>query len=172
MKKIGVVTVARSDYGIYFPVLSRIQKDAQLDLRLIVAGMHLSPEFGFTMRDIERDQFPIAAKVDMLLSSDRPAGITKSVGLGIIGFAEVYDRLRPDILLVLGDRFEMMAAALAALPFKIPVAHIHGGELSEGALDDALRHADSSNEVRLMIKLGDTSPNALNREARSLGFSD
>jgi UDP-hydrolysing UDP-N-acetyl-D-glucosamine 2-epimerase len=141
MKKIGVITVARSDYGIYFPVLSRIHKDAQLELCLMVSGMHLSPEFGLTVQDIANDGFPIAAKVDMLLSSDRPAGITKSMGLGTLGFAEVYDRLRPDILLVLGDRFEMMAATLAALPFKIPVAHIHGGELSEGAFDDALRHA-------------------------------
>ncbi|UCE51522.1 MAG: UDP-N-acetylglucosamine 2-epimerase (hydrolyzing) [Desulfobacterales bacterium] len=141
MRKIGVITVARSDYGIYFPVLSSIQRDAQLDLCLIVSGMHLSPEFGLTVQDIENDKFPIAAKVDMLLSSDRPVGISKSMGLGIIGFAEAYDRILPDILLVLGDRFEMMAATLAALPFKIPVAHIHGGELSEGAFDDALRHA-------------------------------
>jgi UDP-N-acetylglucosamine 2-epimerase len=107
----------------------------------MVSGMHLSPEFGYTVEDIINDGFPVAAKVDMLLSSDRPAGITKSIGLGTLGFAEAYDRLRPDMLLVLGDRFEMMAATLAALPFKIPVAHIHGGELSEGAFDDALRHA-------------------------------
>jgi UDP-hydrolysing UDP-N-acetyl-D-glucosamine 2-epimerase len=107
----------------------------------MVSGMHLSAEFGYTVQEIMNDGFPVAAKVDILLSSDRPAGISKSMGLGTIGFAEVYDQHRPDILLVLGDRFEMMTAALAALPLKIPVAHIHGGELSEGAFDDALRHA-------------------------------
>jgi UDP-N-acetylglucosamine 2-epimerase (non-hydrolysing)/GDP/UDP-N,N'-diacetylbacillosamine 2-epimerase (hydrolysing) len=141
MIKIGVITVARSDYGIYYPVLSRIHADPQLELCLMVSGMHLSPEFGMTVDDITNDGFPIVAKVDTLLSSDGPTGISKSMGLGTLGFAEVYDQHRPDILLVLGDRFEMMAAALAALPFKIPVAHIHGGELSEGAIDDALRHA-------------------------------
>jgi UDP-N-acetylglucosamine 2-epimerase (non-hydrolysing)/GDP/UDP-N,N'-diacetylbacillosamine 2-epimerase (hydrolysing) len=141
MRKIGVITVARSDYGIYFPVLSRIHADTELELCLMVSGMHLSPEFGMTVDKITDDGFPIAAKVNMLLSADGPTGIAKSMGLGTLGFAEVYDQHRPDILLVLGDRFEMMAAALAALPFKIPVAHIHGGERSEGAFDDALRHA-------------------------------
>ncbi len=141
MRNIGVITVARSDYGIYLPILSRIENDSDLELSLMVSGMHLLPEFGLTVEDIVKDGFPIAARIDMLHASDRPAGISKSMGQGTIGFADVYDRMRPDILLVLGDRFEMMAAALAALPFKIPVAHIHGGELTEGAMDDALRHA-------------------------------
>lgn len=141
VRTIGVVTVGRSDYGIYLPLLRKIEADPDLELHLIVAGMHLSPEFGFTAGAIEADGFQIGERVEMLLSSDSPAGIAQSMGLGTIGFAQAYARFRPDILLVLGDRFEMHAAALAALPFKIPVAHIHGGELTQGAIDDALRHS-------------------------------
>ena len=141
MRTIGVVTVARSDYGIYLPVLHAIQADPALRLHLIAAAMHLSPEFGLTATMIEADGFEIAERIEMLLSSDTPEGIAKSMGLGAIGFAQAYARFRPDILVVLGDRFEMHAAALAALPFKIPVAHIHGGEVTSGAIDDALRHA-------------------------------
>ena len=132
MRTIGVVTVARSDYGIYLPILRRIEADQRLRLHLIVGGMHLSPEFGLTVEDIERDGFEIGDRVEMLLSSDSPEGIAKSMGLGNAGFAQSYARKRPDILLVVGDRFEMHAAVVAALPFKIPVAHIHGGESTEG----------------------------------------
>lgn len=141
MRTLGVVTVARSDYGIYLPVLRKIQADPELRLQLIVSGMHLAPEFGLTVKAIEADGFEIADRVEMLVASDTPEAVAKSMGLGLIGFAQSYARLRPDILLVLGDRFEMHTAALAALPFKIPVAHIHGGELTEGAIDDALRHS-------------------------------
>lgn len=141
MRTIGVVTVGRSDYGIYLPLLRRIQDDPDLQLHLIAAGMHLSPEFGLTNQIIEADGFEIAERVEMLLSSDSPEGVAKSMGLGVIGFSQVYARSQPDILVVLGDRFEMHAAALAALPFKIPVAHIHGGEITQGAMDDALRHS-------------------------------
>jgi len=141
VRKIAVVTVGRSDYGIYLPLLRKIQDDPDLQLELIVAGMHLSPEFGLTINSIETDDFEIAERVEMLLSSDSPEGIAKSIGLGVIGFSQAYARSRPDLLVVLGDRFEMYAAALAALPFKIPVAHIHGGELTQGAIDDSLRHS-------------------------------
>lgn len=141
MRTIGVVTVGRSDYSIYLPLLRKIQADPDLRLHLIVAGMHLSPEFGLTVKAIEADGFEIGERVEMLLSSDAPEGIAKSMGLGMIGFAQAYARFRPNILVVLGDRFEMHAAALAALPFKIPVAHIHGGEITQGAIDDALRHS-------------------------------
>lgn len=141
MMTIGVVTVARSDYGAYLPVLRRVQDDPDLRLYLFVAGMHLSPEFGLTVRAIEQDGFEIAARVEMLLSSDTPEGIAKSMGLGTIGFAQAFTRNRPDILVVLGDRFEMHSAAVAALPFNIPVAHIHGGESTEGAIDESLRHS-------------------------------
>jgi UDP-hydrolysing UDP-N-acetyl-D-glucosamine 2-epimerase len=140
-RTIGVVTVARSDYGLYLPILRAIESDPGLQLSLLVTGMHLSPEFGLTVRTIETDGFEVHERVEMLLSSDTPGGIARSMGLGTIGFAQVYARSRPDILLVLGDRFEMHAAALAALPFTIPIAHIHGGELTQGAIDDALRHS-------------------------------
>jgi len=141
MRKIAVITVGRSDYGLYLPILRKIQTDPDLQLQLIVSGMHLSPEFGSTIELIEKDGFQISEKVEMLLSSDTPQGISKSMGLGVIGFSQAYQRSRPDIILVLGDRFEMHAAVLAALPFKIPVAHIHGGEITQGAIDDSLRHS-------------------------------
>jgi len=121
--------------------LQKIQADPDLYLHIMVAGMHLSPEFGLTVNHIEADGFEIGERVEMLLSSDAPSGIAQSMGLGIIGFARAYAHFRPDIVVVLGDRFEMYTAALAALPFKIPVAHIHGGEITEGAIDDALRHS-------------------------------
>lgn len=141
MRTIGVVTGARSDYGIYVPLLKKIQADPDLHLHLIVTGMHLSPEFGCTVEAIKNDGFQIGERIEMLLSSDSPEGIVKSMGLGAIGFAKAFSGYRPDILVVLGDRFEMHCAALAALPFKIPVAHIHGGEITQGAIDDALRHS-------------------------------
>jgi UDP-hydrolysing UDP-N-acetyl-D-glucosamine 2-epimerase len=141
MRTVGVVTVARSDYGHYLPLLRRIAETDLLRLHLIVAGAHLAPEFGATVATIEADGFEVADRVEMLLSSDTPHGVAKSMGLGVMGFSESFSRVRPDLLVVLGDRFEMHAAALAALPFKIPVAHIHGGELTRGAIDDALRHS-------------------------------
>jgi len=141
VRNIGVVTVGRSDYGIYLPLLKRIQSDPDLRLHLIVSGTHLSPEFGLTVENIAADGFPIGERIEMLLSSDTPQGIAKSMGLGVIGFSEAYARFRPDLLVVLGDRFEMHAAAQAALPFKIPLAHIHGGEITLGAIDESLRHS-------------------------------
>lgn len=139
-RTIGVVSAGRADYAICLPVLRRIQADSNLRLHLIISGMHLSPEFGLTVDSIVADGFEIGDRVEMLLSSDTPEGIAKSMGLGTIGFAQLFARFRPDILVVLADRFEMHAAALAALPFRIPVAHIEGGDLTEGAIDDALRH--------------------------------
>ena len=141
MKTIGAVTVARSDFGIYRPVFQAVQPSAALRLELYVSGMHLSHEFGGTVREVEASGFPIAERVEMLLAGDTPEAVAKSLGLGVIGFSQVFARRRPDVLLVLGDRFEMYAAAVAALPFRIAVAHIHGGELTEGAMDDALRHS-------------------------------
>lgn len=141
MRVIGVVTTSRADYGSYRPLLEGIQNDPELQLRVLVSGMHLSPECGFTVREIERDGYEIAERIETMLSSDTPEAISKSMGLGLIGFAQVFSRWRPDVLVVLGDRFEMYAAALAALPFKIPIAHISGGELTEGAIDDVLRHS-------------------------------
>jgi UDP-N-acetylglucosamine 2-epimerase (non-hydrolysing)/GDP/UDP-N,N'-diacetylbacillosamine 2-epimerase (hydrolysing) len=141
VRTIGVVTTSRADYGLYRPILRRIQEDPELDLHLFVSGMHLSPEFGMTIQAIEEDGFEVGDRIEMLLSSEKPEGISKSMGLGTIGFAQAFAHSRPDILLVLGDRFEMHTAVVAALPFKLPVAHIHGGELTEGAIDDAIRHS-------------------------------
>ncbi len=141
MKMIGVVTGSRSDYGILFPILRKIISTDDLKLHLIVTGMHLSPEFGLTVNDILKDGFNVDEKVEMLLSSDSPEGIAKSIGLGTIGFAQCFRRFRPDILLVVGDRFEMFSAVLASLPFNIPIAHIHGGEITEGAIDEVIRHS-------------------------------
>ena len=141
MRRIAVVTVARSDYGIYKSILHAIRMDKELELRLLVGGMHLSPEFGNTVTDIESDGFEIAAKIEMLLSSDSAEGVAKSIGLGVLGFAQAYADVRPDLLLLLGDRFEMLSAAVAALPYGMPIAHIHGGESTEGAMDEAIRHS-------------------------------
>jgi len=142
VRTIGVVTGARSEYGLLFPLLKAISSDSALRLKLFVTGMHLSPDFGLTLREIERD-FEITERVEMLVASDTPEAISKSIGLGMIGFAQTYTHHRPDILLVLGDRFEILAAVTAALPFAIPVAHIAGGEATEGAIDDAIRHSIS-----------------------------
>ena len=141
MRTIGVVTVGRSDYGIYLPILRQIQNDPELRLRLFVGGAHLSERHGLTIRAIEADGFSEIERVPMLAEADTPEGIAQSIGQGVIGFSQAYGRSRPDILLILGDRFEMFSAAVAALPFNLPVAHLHGGEITLGAIDDALRHA-------------------------------
>jgi UDP-hydrolysing UDP-N-acetyl-D-glucosamine 2-epimerase len=112
-----------------------------LELLLVVTGMHLSPEFGLTVRDIEHDGIPISARVDMLVSSDKPSGIAKSIALGVIGFSDAIERLRPDAMMVLGDRFEILAAAQAAMVHNLPLVHIAGGDTTEGAFDEAIRHA-------------------------------
>lgn len=141
MRTIAAVSVGRSDWGIYRPVLSQIRDDPDLKLRLVVSGAHLTRESGHTVNEITADGFVVDHTVDMLMAADSPAGIAKSMGIGTLGFADVYQSNRPDLLLVLGDRFEMHAAALAAVPFGIPIAHIHGGEVTHGAIDDAFRHA-------------------------------
>lgn len=140
-KKIAVVTGARSEYGLLSHLIKQIHEDTALTLQLIVTGMHLSPEFGLTYQQILNDGLKIDEKIEMLLSSDTAVGVTKSMGLGLIGFADAFERLKPDLIILLGDRFETLAAAQAALIAKIPVLHIHGGELSLGALDDAMRHS-------------------------------
>ncbi len=140
-RTIGVVTGTRADYGLLYWLMKELQSDQDLNLQVIATGMHLSPEFGLTYRVIEEDGFTIAASVEMLLSSDTAVGIAKSIGLGVIGFADALDRLRPDILVLLGDRYEILAAAQAALTARIPIAHLHGGEVTEGAIDDGMRHA-------------------------------
>ncbi len=140
-RKICVVTGSRAEYGLLYWLMKEIQDDSALELQVIVTGMHLSPEFGLTWKQVERDGFIIHRKVEMLLSSDTPVGISKSIGLGVIGFADALECLQPDVLVVLGDRFEIFAACQAAMTHRIPIAHIHGGEITEGAVDDAIRHA-------------------------------
>lgn len=141
MRTLGAVTTSRAEYGILTPVLRAIQDHPDLRLQLIVGGMHLRREFGFTVREIERDGFAIDARVDMLVPGDSPEAVAKSMGEGVQGFADAYTRLRPDLLLVIGDRFEMHAAVVAAAPFRIPVAHIAGGEVTRGAIDELFRHS-------------------------------
>lgn len=141
MRSIGVVTVGRTDWSIWRPVLDGIKGDPDLELRLYVTGSHLSPEFGLTIEDLISDGYEATEKIEVLLSSDSPQGVAKAMGLGILGFAQVFARSQPDILLVLGDRFETFAAVAAAMPYKIPVAHLHGGESTEGAIDQLIRHA-------------------------------
>ncbi len=140
-RKICVVTGSRAEYGLLYWIMKEIQDDPNLVLQIIATGMHLSPEFGLTYQIIEQDGFKIDAKVEMLLSSDSPVGVAKSVGIGIIGFADALECLKPDILVLLGDRFEILAAAQAALVARIPIAHIAGGDVTEGAFDDAIRHS-------------------------------
>lgn len=140
-RKICVVTGTRAEYGLLYWLMKEIQADEALILQVVVTGMHLSPEFGLTYKGIEADGFIIDAKVEMLLSSDTPVGVAKSIGLGVIGFAESLDRLKPGIMVVLGDRFEILAAVQAALIARIPVAHIAGGDVTEGAFDESIRHS-------------------------------
>lgn len=140
-KKICIVTGTRAEYGLLSNLMTAIKDSEDFELQLVVTGMHLSPEFGLTYKEIEEDGFLINDKVEMLMSSDTSIGISKAIGLGIIGFTDVFQRLQPDLLILLGDRFEMLAAAQTALVMQIPIAHIHGGECTFGAYDDAIRHS-------------------------------
>lgn len=141
MKRIGIMTGTRAEYGLLKSLMQEINKDNDLELYLIVSGMHLSPEFGMTYKEIEEDGFEINAKVEMLLSSDSPAGISKSIGLGVIGFADEFQKADLDMLILLGDRYEALSAAISAMVMRIPIAHLHGGELTEGAIDEGIRHS-------------------------------
>ncbi len=141
MKKICVFTGTRAEYGLLKPLMDEIKKDKDLELQIIASGMHLSPEFGLTYKEIEKDGFTINEKVEMLLSSDTPVGISKSIGLGVIGYTDALERLKPDITVVLGDRFEALSFAVASFTLKIPIMHLYGGEVTVGVLDEGYRHA-------------------------------
>lgn len=141
MRKICVITGTRAEYGLLRWVMQGVKEDPDLELQVIATGMHLSPEFGLTYQAIEQDGFQINRKVEMLTSSDTSVGIAKSMGLGLIGFADALSELQPDLIVVLGDRFEIFSAVSAALVARIPVAHLHGGETTEGAFDESLRHS-------------------------------
>ena len=140
-RKICVITGTRAEYGLLRWVMQGIKDDASLNLQVIATGMHLSPEFGLTYKAIEADGFEIDRKVEILTSSDTPVGISKSMGLGLIGFADALSELNPDLIIVLGDRFEIFSAVSTALVARIPVAHLHGGESTEGLIDEAIRHS-------------------------------
>ena len=141
LRKLCVVTGSRAEYGLLFWLMKEIQAVPEFELQIIVTGMHLSSEFGLTYQEIETDGFKINQKVEMLLSSDSPSAISKSTGLGIIGFADAFNNLNPDLIIVLGDRYEILAASIAAMFTNIPIAHIHGGETTQGAYDEAIRHS-------------------------------
>ncbi len=141
LRKISLVTGSRADYGLLYCLIHALQQSPDFQLQLVVTGTHLSPHFGLTIHEILQDGFPIAAKVPMLVSGDDAQSITKSLGLGVIGFADVWQQLQPDIIMVLGDRYEILAAAQAAMIFAIPLAHIAGGDTTQGAYDEAMRHS-------------------------------
>jgi UDP-hydrolysing UDP-N-acetyl-D-glucosamine 2-epimerase len=140
-RRIAVVTGSRADYGLLRGILTRLKAAEDVELSIIACGMHLVPRFGETSRIIEADGFPLAAKIDLKLDDDRAQTVARGTGIGVSGFAEVLPQLKPDILVVLGDRYEVLAAAVAATLLSIPIAHIHGGEITAGAFDDAIRHA-------------------------------
>jgi GDP/UDP-N,N'-diacetylbacillosamine 2-epimerase (hydrolysing) len=139
-RKICIVTGTRAEYGLLYWLMKEIEEDNDLELQVIVTGMHLSPEFGLTYKEVEKD-FKIDKKIEILLSSDTPVGISKSMGLAQISFTEVYNELNPDILVVLGDRYEIFSAVSVAMISRIPTAHLHGGETTEGAFDESIRHS-------------------------------
>ena len=141
MKKVCVISGTRADYGLLKPLMTRILNSSDLSLQICVAGTHLSPEYGYTLDEILSDGFSVDDQVELLLSSDSSVGISKSIGLGIIGFAEAFRRLDPDCVLVLGDRFEILSAAISAMAAGLPIAHLHGGEITESMIDDAIRHS-------------------------------
>lgn len=166
-KKVCIFTGTRAEYGLLRPLMQVLESEKDIQLQIIASGMHLSPEFGLTYKEIEKDGFKIDEKVEILLSSDTPIGISKSIGLGIIGYGEALSRLNSDMVIVLGDRFESLAFAIAATVSRIPIAHIHGGETTEGAIDEAFRHSitkmsylhfTSTEEYRKrVIQLGEAS---------------
>ncbi len=164
MKKICIVTGTRAEYGLLKPVIDKVNHADTMELQLVVTGMHLSPEFGLTYREIEEDGYPISAKIEMLLSSDTDVGVTKSMGVALLGFADYFEGNRPDIVVLLGDRYEALMAATAAMMARIPIAHIHGGETTQGAVDEAIRHS-----ITKMSQLHFTATEAYRKRVIQLG---
>lgn len=140
-KKICVLTATRAEYGLLKPIIIRLRSIPEFDVRVVVTGAHLSPEFGLTYREIEQDGINIDEKIEILLSNDTPAAVSKSMGLAMISFADYFAKQKPDMLVVLGDRYETLAVCCAAMNEKIPIAHLYGGETTEGAVDESIRHA-------------------------------
>ncbi|HEY8938370.1 MAG TPA: UDP-N-acetylglucosamine 2-epimerase [Cyclobacteriaceae bacterium] len=163
-RKICVVTGTRAEYGLLYWTIKKLADDSDIELQLVVTGMHLSPEFGMTYQQILADGFKIDKKIEMLLSSDSTVGINKSLGLGIVSFGEAFSELQPDLILLLGDRFEIFGAAAAAMISRIPVAHCHGGETTEGVIDEPIRHS-----VTKMSHLHFTANEAYSKRVIQLG---
>lgn len=164
MHKVCIITGTRAEYGLLKPVIDKVHNLAKLELQLVVTGTHLSPEFGMTYQEIEKDGYPISSKIEMLLSSDTPVGITKSMGVALLGFADYFAADRPNMVVILGDRYEMLAAVIAAMMARIPIAHIHGGEKTEGAVDEAIRHS-----ITKMSQLHFTSTEEYRKRVIQLG---
>lgn len=140
-KKISILTATRAEYGLLKPVILKLLAVPEFDVRVVVTGAHLSPEFGLTYKEIEQDGIPIDEKIEILLSGDTPTAISKSMGLALIGFGDYFARLNPDMIVVLGDRYETLGVCCAAMNQRIPIAHLYGGETTEGAVDECIRHA-------------------------------
>ncbi|MBU1019871.1 MAG: UDP-N-acetylglucosamine 2-epimerase (hydrolyzing), partial [Firmicutes bacterium] len=141
MKKICILTATRAEYGLLKPVIEKFSTRADIDLRVVVTGAHLSPEFGLTYKEIISDGYIIDKKIEILVSADTPSAISKSMGLAMIGFADYFNELKPDLLVVLGDRYETLAVVTAAMNQLIPIAHLYGGEATEGLIDESIRHS-------------------------------
>ena len=177
-RKICVITTSRAEYGLLYWLMKEIQNDSDLKLQLIAAGMHIEAKFGSTYKIIERDRFKIDEKINMSMADDTELGIVKSIGLGCTGFASAFQKLKPDIIVLLGDRFELISAFTAALVMKIPIAHIGGGETTEGAMDEAIRHSITKMSVihfpsteiyrKRIIQMGENSRFVFNYGSLSL----
>ena len=141
MRNICVVTGTRADYGLLSGIMYAIKSSDEFKLQIIASCMHLSKDFGLTYKEIERDGYIINEKIDMLFPGNSTLSVSKSIGIGVIAFADAYVRLKPDLIIILGDRFEALSAAQSAMIANIPIAHIHGGEVTEGAIDESIRHA-------------------------------
>ncbi len=165
-RKICIVTGARAEYGLLKPLMDLIKNDNTFEIQVIVTGTHLSHEFGLTYKEIENDGFIISEKIEILLSADTPTAISKSMGLAVIGFSEAYNRLNPDLIVLLGDRYEIFCASASASIARIPIAHLHGGELTEGAVDEVFRHS-----ITKMSTLHFTSTEVYRKRVIQLGES-
>lgn len=172
MKKIAILTATRAEYGLLKSAIKKLIERKEVDVSVLVTGMHLSPEFGMTVKEIEDDRIPIDKKIEILLSSDSSVAVSKAMGLALISFSEYFEESRPDALMVLGDRYETLAVCVAAMNARIPIVHIHGGETTEGAIDEAIRHSitkmsnlhftSTENYRKRVIQLGECPQNVFN----------
>lgn len=166
MKTLCILTATRAEYGLLHPIIEKMILQPDIDVRVVVTGAHLSPEFGMTIHEIENDGVKIDKSIEILMSSDTPVAISKSMGLAMISFAEYFSELQPDALMVLGDRYETLAVCSAAMNARVPIIHLHGGETTEGAVDEAVRHA-----ITKMSYLHFTSTEAYRKRVIQLGES-